>query len=181
VEIKRYHIEGVFSFVPKIFKDERGSFFESFNHKLFEEAIGKKIDFVQDNQSTSIKNALRGLHFQAPPFAQGKLVRVISGKAIDVAVDIRKKSPTYGQHISVELTAENNNVLWVPEGFAHGFSVLEDDTIFAYKCTNYYHKESESCLLWNDSHLNIHWKINSPLLSEKDKVGSELKNLISPF
>ena len=181
MEITRYHIEGVFSFVPKIFKDERGSFFESFNHKLFEEAVGKKIDFVQDNQSISIKNTLRGLHFQAPPFAQGKLVRVISGKAIDVAVDIRKKSLTYGQHISVLLTPENNTVLWVPEGFAHGFSVLEENTIFAYKCTSYYNKESEGCLIWNDSDLAIDWKLNSPNLSEKDKLGESFKNFTSPF
>lgn len=181
MEITRYHIEGVFSFVPKIFKDERGSFFESFNHKLFEDAIGKKIDFVQDNQSTSIKNTLRGLHFQAPPFSQGKLVRVISGKAIDIAVDIRKKSQTYGQHITVELSAENNVVLWVPEGFAHGFSVLENNTIFAYKCTNYYNKESEGCLMWNDKDFMIDWKVNSPSLSEKDKLGQAFKDLISPF
>lgn len=181
MEITRYHIEGVFSFVPKIFKDERGAFFESFNHKLFEGALGKKIDFVQDNQSSSIKNTLRGLHFQAPPFAQGKLVRIISGKAIDVAVDIRKSSPTYGQHVSVELTAENNCVLWIPEGFAHGFSVLEDNTIFAYKCTNYYNKESEGCLIWSDEDLAINWKINSPNLSEKDKLGGPFKKFISPF
>ena len=181
MEITRYHIEGVFSFVPKIFVDDRGSFFESFNQKLFDEAAEKKIEFVQDNQSTSIKNTLRGLHFQAPPFAQGKLVRIIKGKAIDVAVDIRKKSPTYGQHIVVELSADNNRVLWIPEGFAHGFSVLENDTIFSYKCTNYYNKNSEGCLIWNDPDLKIDWKINSPLLSEKDKLGDTFKNFVSPF
>jgi len=181
VEVIKYHIEGVFSFVPKIFVDDRGSFFESFNHKLFEEALGKKIEFLQDNQSTSIQNSLRGLHFQAPPFAQGKLVRIIKGKAIDVAVDIRKNSPTYGQHVAVELSAENNCVLWIPEGFAHGFSVLENGTIFAYKCTNYYDRKSEGCLMWNDADLGIDWKINSPLLSEKDKLGDSFKKFISPF
>ena len=181
MEITHYNIQGIFSFIPRIFKDERGSFFEAFNQKLFEEAAGEKIVFVQDNQSSSVQNSLRGLHFQAAPFAQGKLVRVIKGKAIDVAVDIRKNSPTYGQHVSVELSGLNNVILWIPVGFAHGFSVLEEDTIFAYKCTNYYNKESEGCIVWNDENLSIDWKIKSPLLSEKDKLGDRFINFKSPF
>jgi dTDP-4-dehydrorhamnose 3,5-epimerase len=181
VEVKRYHIEGLLSFVPRIFSDERGAFMETFNEKQFSEFAGKPIHFVQDNQSVSIANVVRGLHFQAPPLAQGKLVRVLKGKVIDVAVDIRKNSATYGQHIAIELTAENNISFYVPEGFAHGFSVLEKDTVFAYKCTNFYSKESEGCILWNDPTLNIDWKLDHPLLSDKDKVGELFKNFKSPF
>jgi dTDP-4-dehydrorhamnose 3,5-epimerase len=181
VEVKRYHIEGLLSFVPRIFSDERGAFMETFNEKQFAEFAGKSIHFVQDNQSISISNVVRGLHFQAPPFAQGKLVRVLKGKVIDVAVDIRKNSPTYGQHVSIELTAENNISFYIPEGFAHGFSVLEDQTVFAYKCTNFYSKQSEGCLLWNDPDLNIDWQIDQPLLSDKDQLGELFKNFKSPF
>ena len=181
MEIKRYQIEGVFSFVPRMFSDNRGSFFESYNQRVFEEKLGRKVEFVQDNQSVSVKNTLRGLHFQAPPYAQGKLVRVISGRALDIAVDIRQNSPTYGKHVSVELSAENNVVLWIPEGFAHGFSALEDNTVFFYKCTNYYHQPAEGCLLWNDPNLGLDWKIKSPLLSEKDKSGQLFKSFKSPF
>ncbi len=138
-------------------------------------------DFVQDNQSLSQKGTVRGLHFQADPHAQGKLVRVIQGAVIDVAVDIRKGSPTYGQHVAVELTGENCKMFWVPPGFAHGFSVLEDNTIFVYKCTNLYHKVSEGGLLWNDPTLNINWQVTEPVVSEKDALLPTLSNFESPF
>lgn len=181
MEITRYHIEDIFSYTPRIFKDDRGSFFESFNHKLFCDAAGRNVEFVQDNQSTSIEGVVRGLHFQNPPYAQGKLVRVLKGKVLDVAVDLRKNSATYGQHIAVELSADNNRVLWIPEGFAHGFSVLENETIFFYKCTAFYQKSAEQTIAWNDQRLNINWKIEHPVLSEKDQLGLAFENFISPF
>ena len=151
---KKTNISGVVICKPKIFGDERGYFFESFNKKKLED-IGIKESFVQDNQSLSNKNVLRGLHFQAPPFAQGKLVRVINGSVLDIAVDIRKESPTYGKYFSVILSEQNKKMFWIPPGFAHGFSSLKADTIFSYKCTNYYNKESEDSLYWNDSDLAI--------------------------
>ena len=173
-------IEGLLVIKPKVFEDGRGYFFESFNEKLLEQA-GLKAKFVQDNQSLSQKNVLRGLHFQAPPFAQGKLVRVIKGSALDVVVDIRKKSPTYGKSYSIELNEQNKTMLWVPEGFAHGFCTLLNDTIFYYKCTNYYDKASEGSIIWSDPDLNINWNISDPVLSEKDKAGAAFKNFVSPF
>ncbi|MGZ3864838.1 MAG: dTDP-4-dehydrorhamnose 3,5-epimerase [Bacteroidia bacterium] len=173
-------IEGLLVIKPRVFEDERGYFFESFNEKLLEEA-GLKAKFVQDNQSLSQKNVLRGMHFQAPPYAQGKLVRVIKGSALDVVVDIRKASPTYGKTFSIELNEQNKTMLWVPEGFAHGFCTLQDNTIFYYKCTNYYNKASEGSIAWNDPDLNIAWNVTDPLLSEKDKSGIMLKNFASPF
>lgn len=173
-------IKDLFIVKPKVFEDSRGHFFESYTSKSF---LEKKIqaDFVQDNQSLSQKGVLRGLHFQAPPYTQGKLVRVIKGAVLDVVLDIRKKSSTFGQHFSIELSEQNKTMLWVPEGFAHGFSTLQNDTIFSYKCTNYYNKESEGCILWNDSSLAIDWKTENPTLSEKDKMGVLFNNLISPF
>ncbi len=165
---------------PKVFEDGRGYFFESYTAKSFED-LGINVNFVQDNQSLSQKNVVRGLHFQAPPFAQGKLVRVIQGAVLDVVVDIRKKSATYGQHFSLELNEVNKTMLWIPEGFAHGFSTLVDNTVFSYKCTNYYNKASEGCVLWNDNELNIDWQVEQPLLSEKDKLGEALKDFSSPF
>lgn len=173
-------IEGLLVIKPKVFEDDRGYFFESFNEKLLEQA-GLKAKFVQDNQSLSQKNVLRGLHFQAPPFAQGKLVRVIKGAALDVVVDIRKKSPTYSKSYAIELNEQNKTMLWVPEGFAHGFCTLQNDTIFYYKCTNYYDKASEGSIIWNDSDLNINWNISDPVLSEKDRSGVAFKNFSSPF
>jgi dTDP-4-dehydrorhamnose 3,5-epimerase len=173
-------IEGLLVIKPRVFADERGYFFESYNEKLLK-GSGLNATFVQDNQSLSQKNVLRGLHFQAPPFAQGKLVRVIKGSALDVVVDIRKKSPTYGKSFSIELNEENKTMLWVPEGFAHGFCTLLDDTIFYYKCTNYYDKGSEGSVLWNDVDLNINWNISDPVLSEKDRAGTAFKNFVSPF
>jgi len=173
-------IKDLFVIQPKVFEDARGHFFESFTEKSF---IDKNIkaNFVQDNQSLSQKGVLRGLHFQAPPYTQGKLVRVIKGSVLDVVLDIRKNSPTYGNHFSIELNENNKTMLWVPEGFAHGFSTLQDNTIFSYKCTNYYNKESEGCVLWNDPKLKIDWKISDPTLSEKDKMGVTFNDFISPF
>ena len=174
-------IEGLLILTPRVFEDERGAFMESFNKQKFKEAVGRELNFVQDNQSVSKKGVLRGLHFQSPPFAQGKLVRVIKGAVIDIAVDIRKNSPTYGDYVAVELTAENNEQFWIPEGFAHGFVALEDETTFLYKCTNYYAPQSEGTLLWNDPSLNIDWGISDPIISEKDAIGREFSNFVSDF
>jgi len=167
---------------PKIWKDDRGYFFESYNQKAFEDA-GISEFFVQDNQSFSQAGALRGLHAQANPFAQGKLVRVIQGKVLDIAVDIRKNSPTYGQHFSLELSAENFTMFYIPPGFLHGFSTLENDTIFSYKCTNFYQKNSEFGVIWNDKDLNIDWQINPNeiILSCKDLELQSFKDFTSPF
>jgi len=175
-------IPGLVTIEPKIWRDGRGYFYESYNKKLFHEA-GITAEFVQDNQSFSQKGTLRGLHAQANPFAQGKLVRVIQGKVIDIAVDIRKDSPTYGQHVSIELSAENALMFWVPPGFLHGFVTLEDNTIFAYKVTNLYDKASEIGVRWDDPDLNINWGIDpaEAILSEKDKVLPAFKDLASPF
>lgn len=173
-------IKDLFVIQPQIFEDSRGYFFESYTQKSFEEN-NLKVSFVQDNQSLSQKGVLRGLHFQAPPFAQGKLVRVIKGSVLDVAVDIRKNSATYGKHFSIELNESNKTMLWVPEGFAHGFATLEDNTIFSYKCTNYYNKASEGCINHNDPQLAIDWKLSSPQLSEKDKKGESFSTFISCF
>lgn len=165
-------IPDVLIFEPKVFGDERGFFFESFNHKLFEEAVGYQVNFVQDNHSKSSKGVLRGLHYQLPPHAQGKLVRCVAGEVFDVAVDIRKSSPTFGQWVGVHLSGENKRQLWIPEGFAHGFYVTSDNAEFVYKCTDYYHPESESSILWDDKSLAISWPIDlEPILSNKDKNG----------
>lgn len=175
-------IDGLFIIEPKVFGDDRGYFFESFSKKLFDEATSGQFQFVQDNQSMSQKGVLRGLHFQNPPHAQGKLVRVIQGSVIDVAVDIRKNSPTYGEHVSVKLSAENKKQFWIPPGFAHGFLSLENDTIFAYKCTGLYAPQSEGAILWNDPALNINWgEIKNPLISEKDSKAELFTNFVSNF
>ncbi|MEC8968377.1 MAG: dTDP-4-dehydrorhamnose 3,5-epimerase [Bacteroidota bacterium] len=179
--VKESPLKGLFILNPSVFKDERGYFFESFNSKLFAEKTGLLITFVQDNESKSQKNVLRGLHFQNPPFAQGKLVRVIKGSVLDVAVDIRRESNSYGRHIKQVLSEQNKTMMYIPEGFAHGFVTLENDTIFSYKCTNYYNKESEKCLLWNDKTLNINWDVENPILSEKDKLGQNFSSLISKY
>ncbi|GAA3566185.1 dTDP-4-dehydrorhamnose 3,5-epimerase [Snuella lapsa] len=156
---------------PQIFEDERGYFFESFNQRDFEEQTGIRVDFVQDNQSQSSKGVLRGLHFQKGAFAQAKLVRVVKGKVLDVCVDIRKGSPTFGQHFSVVLDAIEHKQLYIPRGFAHGFLVLENDTIFTYKCDNYYNSASESGIIFNDRTLNIDWGMpdSQLIISEKDQ------------
>lgn len=178
--ITKTEIEGLLILEPRVFKDDRGLFFESFNEQLFEAEAGN-VRFVQDNQSVSKKGVLRGLHFQNPPHAQGKLVRIAKGSVIDVAVDIRKNSPTYGKHVAVELSAENNKQFWIPAGFAHGFVALEDDTIFCYKCTDYYAPECEGSLLWNDELLNINWGIETPLVSPKDEVAAKFANFETSF
>ena len=180
MEIIKTRLEGVILVKPRVFADARGYFFESYSRQSFLGA-GLDLDFVQDNQSLSQKGVLRGLHFQNPPHAQGKLVRVISGAVFDVAVDIRKESPTFGQWFGQELTAENKYMLYIPPGFAHGFATLENDTVFVYKCTGYYNKASEGCLIWNDPQVAIDWKIADPQLSEKDLQGVRLKDLKSGF
>lgn len=180
MELIKTSIDGLLIIKPDVFKDDRGYFYESYNKERFAKA-GLMIDFVQDNESKSSKGVLRGLHFQKPPFAQGKLVRVIKGSVMDVAVDLRKDSLTYGKWESVVLTEENKLQFWIPEGFAHGFVALEDNTIFNYKCTNVYNKESEGSILWNDPDININWNIDNPILSEKDKISPLFKNFESPF
>ena len=171
MEILKTTIEGLIIIEPKLFWDGRGYFFESFNQKEFEEKVCK-IVFVQDNESKSQYGFIRCLHFQKPPFAQSKLVRVIKGAVLDVAVDIRKGSPTFGKYFSVELTEDNHRQFFIPRGFAHGFSVLSEEVIFQYKCDNFYHPEAEGAIVWNDTELKIDWKIpiEKITLSEKDKA-----------
>ena len=172
-------IEGCFIIRPSVFEDERGAFFESFNQQKFEELTGLAIDFVQDNQSISKKGVLRGLHFQKGEYAQAKLVRVIKGEVMDVAVDLRPDSATFGKYVSVILNEENNLQLFVPRGFAHGFITLSAEAIFAYKCDNYYHKSSESGIIYSDPDLDIDWKLSDTeiQLSEKDIHLPSLKEL----
>ncbi|MBI2723084.1 MAG: dTDP-4-dehydrorhamnose 3,5-epimerase [Bacteroidetes bacterium] len=180
MEIIKTRLKDLVILKPKVFADERGYFFESYNQKLFQGA-GLNLNFVQDNQSLSQQGVLRGLHFQNQPHAQGKLVRVITGAVYDVAVDIRKDSATYGEWFGVELTEDNKWMMYVPEGFAHGFLTLKNNTIFSYKCTNFYNKESEDCILWNDPDLNIEWKVKDPILSAKDLEGKLFKDFVSLF
>ena len=180
MEIIKTPIEGLLVINPKIFGDDRGYFFESWSEESFAKN-GLDLDFVQDNQSLSSKGVLRGLHFQNPPFAQGKLVRVIKCAVLDIVVDIRKESATYGQHFSIELNEENKTIFWIPPGFAHGFITLEDDTIFTYKCTGVYNSASEEALLWSDKDLNIDWGAIKPLVSDKDLVAGSFKNFKSQF
>jgi dTDP-4-dehydrorhamnose 3,5-epimerase len=181
VVITKSKIEGLFIIEPRVFEDTRGAFYETFNEKIFQEKTGIDLSFCQDNESISKKNVLRGLHFQNPPFAQGKLVRVVAGRVIDIAVDIRKSSKTYGQYESIELSAENKKQFWIPPGFAHGFVALEDNSIFNYKCTNYYNPNSERTIQWNDTVLNINWEINDPIISEKDQNGIDFTTFVSEF
>ena len=180
MEIISTGLEGLSVVQPKIFEDNRGYFFESYNEAEFKKNVIYE-QFFQDYQSLSQKGVLRGLHFQTPPHAQGKLVRVIKGAVLDVAVDIRKESPTYGKHFDIILNEKNKTMLWIPVGFAHGFLTLEDNTIFSYKCTNFYNKLSEDAILWDDKDININWNIATPSLSDKDKNGKSFKNFISPF
>lgn len=170
MEVIKTAIPGVFVIEPKIFGDDRGYFFESFNERDFTQAVGE-IKFVQDNESKSRYGVVRGLHFQKPPFAQSKLVRVIVGSVLDIAVDIRKGSPTFGKHVAVELTAENHLQFFMPKGIAHGFAVLSQEAVFQYKCDNFYAPQSEGAIAWNDPALAIDWHIpaNEVILSEKDK------------
>jgi dTDP-4-dehydrorhamnose 3,5-epimerase len=163
-----------------VFGDERGYFFETYKTENYAQ-ICENLTFVQDNISMSAKGTLRGLHFQAPPFAQGKLIQVLQGAVLDVAVDIRRSSPTYGQHFKMVLSAENATQLYIPPGFAHGFVALEDDTVFSYKCTKGYAMRNEGSLRWNDPDLNIDWKVIHPILSEKDKEAACFTSFQSPF
>lgn len=174
-------IEGLLIIEPRVFEDSRGVFYETFNELKFKELAGINLDFVQDNESISKKNVLRGLHFQNPPFAQGKLVRVVSGKAVDIAVDIRKNSSTYGQYEMIELSAENKKQFWIPPGFAHGFVALENNTVFNYKCTNYYSPSSERTIQWNDPLLKIKWGVEEPIISEKDQKGLDFATFVTEF
>jgi dTDP-4-dehydrorhamnose 3,5-epimerase len=168
-------IPDVFLIEPQVFGDDRGFFFESFNQTKFEQAIGKSVSFVQDNHSKSVKGVLRGLHYQLPPMAQGKLVRVVQGEVFDVAVDIRKGSPTFGKWVGEVLSAENKRQLWIPEGFAHGFVTMSETAEFLYKTTNYYSQSHEHCIFWNDPTLNVDWHFQGePMLSVKDKQGKLL-------
>ncbi|WP_039058586.1 dTDP-4-dehydrorhamnose 3,5-epimerase [Enterobacter sp. Bisph1] len=171
-------IPDVLLFEPHLFNDERGYFYESFNHAKFEEAVGYPIKFVQDNQSKSKKGVIRGLHFQADPSAQGKLVRCVIGEVYDVAVDIRKGSPTFGKWVGAHLSAENCKQLWIPEGFAHGFATLSDSAVFLYKTTDYYNPKAERTILWNDPALSIDWHVEQPLLSDKDKIAPVMQELL---
>ena len=182
MEVIKTNIAGVVIIEPRIFKDDRGYFFESFSQREFEEKVCKTT-FVQDNESKSSYGVLRGLHFQKPPFAQSKLVRVIKGAVLDVAVDIRKGSPTFGQYVSVELTGENHRQFFIPRGFAHGFSVLSEEVIFQYKCDNFYSPQSEGAIAWNDPDLNIDWRIPAEkvVLSEKDSKHPRLKDWQNVF
>lgn len=180
MKIIKTNIEGLLIIEPTIFEDSRGYFMESFSQKEFQKIVGK-IDFVQENESKSKYGVVRGLHFQQGEYAQAKLVRVVIGSVLDVAVDIRVGSPTFGQHLAIELSEDNKRQLFIPRGFAHGFSVLSEEAIFQYKCDNYYNPQSEGAILWNDPQLNIDWKIpqENILLSDKDKTNNLLSTLLT--
>lgn len=182
MEVIKTEIDGVVIIEPRIFKDTRGYFFESYSKKEFDEKV-RPVNFVQDNESMSTKGVMRGLHFQRPPFTQSKLVRCVKGRVFDVAVDIRKGSPTYGKHVAVELSEDNHRQFFVPRGFAHGFAVLSDIAVFQYKCDNYYHPEADGGISIADESLGIDWQIDSrnAILSEKDLKHALLKDFESPF
>ena len=182
MEVLTTDIEGVYIIKPRVFGDARGYFFESYSKREFEEKVGK-VDFVQDNESMSKKGVMRGLHFQRPPFSQSKLVRCVKGRVLDVAVDIRKGSPTYGKHVAVELTEDNHLQFFIPKGFAHGFVVLSDVAVFQYKCDNFYHPEADGGISILDDSLGIDWKVSvqNAILSEKDTKHPLLKDFDSPF
>jgi dTDP-4-dehydrorhamnose 3,5-epimerase len=179
MEVNYFPISGLIEVIPRVFHDERGFFFESYSARTFAEA-GITETFVQDNQSFSQAGVIRGLHYLNPPHEQGKLVRVIKGRALDVVLDIRRNSPTFGQHQTVLLDGERQNMLYVPPGFAHGFSALED-TIFFYKCTSFYQKSAEGGIFWNDPSLKINWQVDNPILSEKDQTLPKLAEAIIYF
>lgn len=182
MEIIKTEIEGLLIIEPRIFQDARGYFFESFSQREFEEKVGA-MHFVQDNESMSTYGVMRGLHFQRPPYTQSKLVRCVSGKVLDVAVDIRKGSPTYGQHVAVELTGENHRQFFIPKGFAHGFAVLSERAVFQYKCDEFYHPEADAGISILDESLQIDWRIpaEAAILSDKDTRHALLKDFDSPF
>lgn len=183
IEVKKTDIEGVLIIEPKVFGDARGYFLESFNAKEFAEKTGLNINFVQDNESMSSYGVMRGLHFQRPPFTQSKLVRCVKGAVLDVAVDIRKGSPTYGQHVAVELAEDNHRQFFVPRGFAHGFAVLSETAVFQYKCDEFYHPEVDGGISILDDSLGIDWRIptDKAILSDKDTKHALLKDYDSPF
>lgn len=183
MEVIKTEIDGVLILEPRIFGDARGYFFESFNAKEFAEKTGLEVNFVQDNESMSRYGVVRGLHFQKPPYTQSKLVRVVKGRVLDVAVDIRKGSPTYGKYVAVELSAENHRQLFISKGFAHGFSVLSEEVVFQYKCDAYYAPQSEGAIIWNDPSIGIDWKVGNEdvLLSDKDRNHPTLCEFESPF
>ena len=182
MEVIKTDIEGVVIIEPRIFKDARGYFFESYSKKEFDEKVAP-VEFVQDNESCSSRGVMRGLHFQRPPYAQAKLVRCVKGRVLDVAVDIRKGSPTYGKHVAVELTEDNHRQFFIPRGFAHGFAVLSDVAVFQYKCDNYYHPEADGGISILDDSLGIDWGISleEAILSEKDRKHPLLAGFDSPF
>lgn len=179
MKIIETEIQGLFIIEPDVYGDSRGYFFESFNKRRFEEQTGISVDFVQDNESRSTYGVVRGLHFQRPPHAQAKLVRVVSGRVLDVAVDLREGSPTYGRHVAVELSGENHRQVFIPKGFAHGFSVLSEEAVFQYKCDDYYAPETEGAVAWDDPDIAIDWRIpaDKMILSEKDKKHPRLSEL----
>lgn len=183
MEILKTEIEGLLILKPKVFTDSRGYFYESYSKRVFDEAVGREVDFVQDNQSKSSYGVVRGLHFQKPPFAQSKLVRCIKGRVLDVAVDLRKDSPTFGKHFAVELTEDNNLQFFIPRGFAHGFSVLSEEAVFQYKCDNYYAPQADGGISLNDESLGIDWRIapEDRILSDKDLHHPLLSEIESPF
>jgi dTDP-4-dehydrorhamnose 3,5-epimerase len=182
MQVTSSNIEGLLLIEPKVFGDDRGFFYESYNQKVFQEITGLDVTFVQDNHSRSMRGVLRGLHYQMPPAAQGKLVRCISGEVFDVAVDIRRKSPTYGQWYGCNLSAENRCQLWIPTGFAHGFLVLSESAEFLYKTTDYYTPAAERCISWNDPDIGVAWPLaEPPVLSGKDQLGVSFANAEIPF
>lgn len=181
--VNKTDIEGVVIIEPRVFGDTRGYFFESYHEQRYAEALQLSESFVQDNESRSRYGVVRGLHFQKPPYAQAKLIRVVSGEVLDVAVDLRRSSPTFGRHVAVRLSGENHRQLYLPRGMAHGFSVLSDEVVFQYKCDNYYHPESEGSVAWNDPSLAINWGLptEAVILSDKDTRSPLLSDIVSPF
>lgn len=180
MKVEKTFIDGLLVIYPDVFDDERGYFYEFFNENKYKE-LGIPNSFVQDNISKSVKDTIRGLHYQVGKYAQGKLCQVIYGRVLDVAVDIRFGSPTFGKHFSIELSHENKVQLWMPPGFAHGFSVLSDQAFFHYKCTALYHKESERSIIFNDSQLNIDWKVKQPVISDHDKSAGKFSEIEKDF
>ena len=179
MKLNHTHLDGCFILEPEVYTDERGLFMETYNKRVFEDLSGLHLEFVQENQSVSQKNVLRGLHFQIGEHAQAKLVRVVRGAALDVCVDLRTSSSTFGQHLIVELSSANQKQVFIPRGFAHGFYTLEDNTVFSYKCDNFYHKASERGIIYNDPDLAIDWNLNqTPILSDKDRALPTLKAFI---
>jgi dTDP-4-dehydrorhamnose 3,5-epimerase len=177
--VEKTNFDGILIITPDIYSDKRGYFMEAFNQKKFERYV--KLNFVQDNESLSQKGVIRGLHFQRPPYAQSKLIRVITGSIFDVVVDLRKDSKTFGKYFKQILSSENKQQIFIPEGFAHGFLCLEDNTVINYKCSEFYYKEAEDALLWNDETLNINWGIKEPVLTEKDRNAKKFSTFESPF